>query len=197
MAEAYLRMLLAAEGVVAECSSRGMYVWAWEPGASAAPLALELMASEGAHSITQHRAIQLTEDELRAADLAIVMTRAHREALEETPAAEGVDVRLLTSFVDGGAEDVPDPYFGRARTPAPLRLPATAAQARAGAPYPHRRSVSLGAPCAQGIEDYARCFEMMRPALHALAARLAAHQRTRHSDSDSGLLAAALRAPEN
>ncbi len=135
MAEAYLRMLLAAEGVVAECSSRGMYVWAWEPGASAAPLALEVMASEGAHSITQHRAIQLTEDELRAADLAIVMTRAHREALEETPAAEGVDVRLLTSFVDGGAEDVPDPYFGRARTPTPLPLPATAAQARAGAPY--------------------------------------------------------------
>ena len=142
-------MLLAAEGVDAECSSRGMYVWAWEPGASAAPLALELMASEGAHSITQHRAMQLTEDELRAADLAIVMTRAHREALEETPAAEGVDVRLLTSFVDGGAEDVPDPYFGRARTPTLSPLPATAAQARVVA-NAHRRSVSRGAPVCAG-----------------------------------------------
>ncbi|MBI3763715.1 MAG: low molecular weight protein arginine phosphatase [Chloroflexi bacterium] len=97
-----------AAGVAAEewtISSAG--TWAVD-GFPATAHALEAVAAKGI-DLAPHRSRLLNEASLDAADLVLVMTRSHREAiLAECPSAAG-KVYLLSQMV-GQTFDVRDPY---------------------------------------------------------------------------------------
>lgn len=77
-------------------------------GLPAAPHALAVMAAKGI-DLTPHRSRILTEASLNAADLVLVMTASHREAiLAEFPSAAG-KVYLLSQMT-GQTFDIHDPY---------------------------------------------------------------------------------------
>ena len=112
LAEAALRKELAAAGlgdqVVVDSAGTGD----WNIGKPPDP---RMFQAAGATGLTlQGRARQLTADDLRDADLVLVMDRTN---LADVRALAPNDqtrskVRLFLEFAGQGATDVPDPYYG-------------------------------------------------------------------------------------
>lgn len=107
MAAGLLRRRLAVAGLSDEYEVRSAGTWA-ATGAPAAPYARQVMAERGI-DITHHRAREISPADIASADLILVMTEAHREAL----VAEFPDARARTYLLSemiGKRYDIADPY---------------------------------------------------------------------------------------
>lgn len=131
MAEAVLRERLAREGLEATVDSAG--ISNEEEGNDADPRALATLNDAG-YQLEGHRANQVTEQQLREADLVLAMTSQHASATRRLTDRFGIDVpvRLWGEYYphsdddgngqeahersgtrSGGASlDVPDPWYG-------------------------------------------------------------------------------------
>lgn len=107
MAEGLLRQRLAAEGLGDAYDVRSAGTWAVS-GRSASRYAEQVMADRGI-DISTHVARDITADLVADADLILVMTDAHREAiLAEFPNAQP-KTYLISQMIDKHY-DIADPY---------------------------------------------------------------------------------------
>lgn len=107
MAAGLMQHRLETDGLDGKYEVRSVGTWAME-GVPAAPGARYVMAERGI-DLTQHRARSIDREAVSAADLILVMTEVHREAL----VAEFVDARskvYLLSEMIGKRYDIADPY---------------------------------------------------------------------------------------
>lgn len=99
----------AADFPADEWTIRSAGTWAGE-GLPAARNSLEVLAQQGI-TLGAHRSHSLTEADLSAANVVLVMTRGQQEAIvAEFPRAAAKVV--LLSQLAGPAYDIPDPYGG-------------------------------------------------------------------------------------
>ncbi len=107
MAEGIFRKMLEERGLadVVEVDSAG--TWALE-GRPPTPLAVKAVADMGV-DISGHRARTVTVDDLRDADLVLVMEEAHRQSLFYLAPEHLHKVYLLSEMV-GRHEGIADPY---------------------------------------------------------------------------------------
>ncbi len=109
MAAAFLKRLVADRGEAEQWQIQSAGTWAIPdlPATSSA----RLVSQAGGIDLTGHRAQPLTGDMLRAADLILVMTRFHLEALRaEFPEVAGKT--YLISQLIGQMFDIDDPVNG-------------------------------------------------------------------------------------
>ncbi len=107
MAAGLLRHRLQAAGLDGAYEVRSVGTWA-VTGAPASSHAEQVMARRGI-DISHHRAREVTAADILEANLILVMTEVHREALlAEFPAARG-KTYLLSEMV-GKRYDIADPY---------------------------------------------------------------------------------------
>ena len=109
MAEAALRAELierTAEGYWT-VSSAGVFA---TPGEMPTPEAIQAMAECG-YSVRDHRSRMLDHTLADAADLILVMTRAHRETVQARFPEHAHKVHLLSEMI-GADFDISDPYGG-------------------------------------------------------------------------------------
>ncbi len=107
MAEGIFRKMLEEHGLadVVEVDSAG--TWALE-GQPPTPLAVEAVAAMGVE-IGDHRARAVTAEDLREADLVLVMEEAHRRSLFYLSPEFAHKVFLLSEMT-GEHEEIADPY---------------------------------------------------------------------------------------
>lgn len=106
MAEGLLRLRLAATGGDSGVVVSSAGTWAVD-GQPATPHAVTTLAERGG-DIANHRSREVTLEMVTAADLVLVMTSGHLEAIRaEFPVAR--DKTLLMSQLAGGRWDVEDP----------------------------------------------------------------------------------------
>jgi protein-tyrosine phosphatase len=106
MAEAFLKHILAREGLAADYAVRSAGVWATD-GRPASSHAIQVMARRGI-DISDHRAHSLTRADVEKADLILVMASEHAEAIEMLLPQYKPKIHLLSEMV-GGHYDIPDP----------------------------------------------------------------------------------------
>lgn len=110
MAEALMKHLWDGGpcGATPEIYSAGLSVF---NGGEASPNAREVLMEEGV-DVSSHVSTEITGDHIRSADLIIVMTRGHREALVNMAPDAEAKVRLLKSFDSqaAGDPDIRDPF---------------------------------------------------------------------------------------
>jgi len=107
MAVGFMKELLKAQGLEEECEVTSAGTWAVEDHPPA-PLAAEVMAERGV-DISSHRSHSLTLRDMEDADLVVVMTQGHKEALSlELPQGKG-KIYLLSELA-GEKYDIEDPY---------------------------------------------------------------------------------------
>ncbi len=107
MAVGLTENLLKADGREGEYEVRSAGTWTLE-GRPATPLAVEVMAERGI-DISSHRSHRLTPQDMEEADLVVVMTQGHKEALTlEFPQAE--EKICLLAELAGKSHDIEDPY---------------------------------------------------------------------------------------
>ena len=107
MAVGFTKELLKARGREEEYEVTSAGTWAVEDHPPA-PLAVEVMAERGV-DISSHRSHRLTPRDMEDADLVVVMTQGHKEALalEFTQAKEKI---YLLAELAGKSHDIEDPY---------------------------------------------------------------------------------------
>ncbi len=109
MAAAFLLKAITERSNVANWRINSAGTWA-EPGLPATSLAQTIMAERGL-DISQHRARIIDAIMLRTADVILVMTKNHLEALQaEFPKVSG-KIFLLSQLV-GQVYDIKDPFGG-------------------------------------------------------------------------------------
>ena len=109
MSAVLLNAKISRMGDADKLIARSAGTWAME-NQPASGHAITVMAERGV-DISKHRGRMVTRDELAAADVVIVMTRSHRDALS----AEFPDSRLklhLMSELKERTFDIDDPYGG-------------------------------------------------------------------------------------
>lgn len=107
MTEGFFKRRLEEEGKESAYRVRSAGTWAVE-GTPASPNTIHAMAEHGI-DLSKHQAHLLTVEDVREADLVVVMEEEHARAiLRELPEEEG-KVHLLTE-VAGREGDVEDPY---------------------------------------------------------------------------------------
>ena len=109
MAEAFLKGILAREGLATDYMVRSAGVWAAN-GRPASPYAIQVMAERGM-DISGHRAHSLTQADVEKADLILAMTSGHAEAIETLLPQYKPKIHLL-SEMGGRRHDIPDPGGG-------------------------------------------------------------------------------------
>ena len=109
MAEAFLKRILAREGLAADYAVRSAGVWAAD-GRPASPYAIQVMARRGI-DISGHRAHSLTRADVEEADLILAMASEHTEAIETLLPQYKPKIHLLSEMA-GSHYDVPDPGGG-------------------------------------------------------------------------------------
>lgn len=109
MAEAFLKHILAREGLAADYAVRSAGVWA-SAGRPASPYAIQVMARRGI-DIGDHRAHSLTRADVEEADLILVMASEHAEAIETLLPQYKPKIHLLSEMA-GRHHDIPDPAGG-------------------------------------------------------------------------------------
>jgi protein-tyrosine phosphatase len=109
MAEGLLRDQLAQQGLDTRCRVDSAGVWAVDDH-PASENAVAVMAERGI-DITDHVAHTLTAHDVTEADLILVMTRQHAQAIRNTWPQYHWKVHLLSEMV-GRRKDVRDPYGG-------------------------------------------------------------------------------------
>jgi protein-tyrosine-phosphatase len=107
MAEALLKQRLEREGLTGwEVESAG--TWTVD-GAPASRYAIQVMAERGV-DIATHRSRQLHRVLLEQADVVLVMTQGHAEALRLEFPDQADKVFLLSEMKEGQRYDIEDPY---------------------------------------------------------------------------------------
>ena len=110
----------AAQGILASCAkARGMALTldsagtaAYHVGNHADPRSISELASRGIDIQSQH-ARQVNESDFEHFDWLIAMDRSNlNNLLAQCPLSLSHKVRLFSSFVNDGGEDVADPYYG-------------------------------------------------------------------------------------
>jgi protein-tyrosine-phosphatase len=109
MAEAFLKRILAREGLAADYAVRSAGVWAAD-GRPASPYAIQVMARRGI-DISDHRAHSLTRTDVEEADLILVMASEHAEVIETLLPQYKPKIHLLSEMT-GRHYDIPDPGGG-------------------------------------------------------------------------------------
>jgi protein-tyrosine-phosphatase len=108
-AEALLRQRLEREGLTGwEVESAG--TWTVD-GRPASHYAIQVMAERGL-DLTPHRSRGVSRAMIEQADLVLVMTRNHVEALRLEFPQHAARIRLLSEMKDGRRYDIKDPYGG-------------------------------------------------------------------------------------
>jgi protein-tyrosine-phosphatase len=107
MAAGLLRARLEADGRADEYRVLSAGTWA-EPGRPASPYAQRVMAERGI-DISDHRTREISAELVDTADLILVMTRAHREALAAEFPEAASRIYLLSEMI-GKTYDIADPY---------------------------------------------------------------------------------------
>jgi len=109
MAQALLKRRLEQEGL-SDWVVESAGTWALT-GAPASRYALQLMAERGL-DLADHRARELNGSMLEQADLVLVMTGNHSEALRQEFPGQAEKIHMLSQMKDGQRIDVEDPYGG-------------------------------------------------------------------------------------
>jgi protein-tyrosine phosphatase len=109
MAEAFLKRILAREGLAAGYAVRSAGVWAAD-GRPASFYAIQVMARRGI-DISGHRAHNLTQADVEEAALILVMASEHAKPIETLLPQHKPKIRLL-SEMEGRHYDIPDPGGG-------------------------------------------------------------------------------------
>ena len=109
MAEAFLKRILAREGLVTDYTVRSVGVWAAN-GRPASSYAIQVMAGRGI-DIRGHHAHSLTRTDVEEADLILAMASEHVEAIETLLPQYKSKIHLLSEMV-GRHYDIPDPGGG-------------------------------------------------------------------------------------
>jgi protein-tyrosine-phosphatase len=109
MAEALLRRRLENEGY-ADWIVESVGTWTDE-GRPASLFAVQLMAANG-FDLSSHRSQRISRARMEAADLILVMTQNHAEALCTEFPAYANKVFLVSEMENGRRVDVDDPYGG-------------------------------------------------------------------------------------
>ena len=109
MAEAFLKRILAREGLAKDYVVRSAGVWAAN-GRPASPYAIQVMARRGI-DISGHRAHSLTRGDVEEADLILAMTSEHAEVIETLLPQYKPKIHLLSEMT-GRHYDIPDPGGG-------------------------------------------------------------------------------------
>jgi protein-tyrosine-phosphatase len=109
MAEAFLKRILAREGLVTDYTVRSVGVWAAN-GRPASAYAIQVMAGRGI-DIRSHHAHSLTRTDLEEADLILAMASEHVEAIETLLPQYKPKIHLLSEMA-GRHYDIPDPGGG-------------------------------------------------------------------------------------
>jgi len=109
MAEAFLKRILAREGLATDYAVRSVGVWAAD-GQPASPYAIQVMARRGI-DISGHRAHSLTQADVDAADLILAMASEHVEAIETLLPQYKPKIHLLSETA-GRHDDIADPMGG-------------------------------------------------------------------------------------
>ncbi len=106
MAEAFLKRILAREGLATDYAVRSAGVWAAD-GRSASAYAIQVMARRGI-DISGHRAHSLIQADVEEADLILAMASEHAEAIETLLPQYKPKTHLLSEMA-GRHYDIPDP----------------------------------------------------------------------------------------
>lgn len=109
MAEALLRRRLENEGYV-DWIVESVGTWT-DDGRPASLFAVQLMASNGL-DLSSHRSQRIGPARMEAADLILVMTQNHAEALCTEFPTHAHKVFLVSEMENGHRVDVDDPYGG-------------------------------------------------------------------------------------
>jgi protein-tyrosine-phosphatase len=109
MAEAFLKRILAREGLATDYAVRSAGVWAAN-GRPASPYAIQVMARRGI-DISSHRAHSLTQADVEEADLILAMASEHVEVIETLLPQYKPKIHLLSEMA-GRHYDIPDPGGG-------------------------------------------------------------------------------------
>jgi protein-tyrosine phosphatase len=109
MAEAFLKHILAREGLATDYVVRSAGVWAMD-GRPASSYAIQVMARRGM-DISGHRAHGLTRADVEEADLILAMASEHAEAIETLLPQYKPKIHLLSEMA-GRRYDIPDPGGG-------------------------------------------------------------------------------------
>jgi protein-tyrosine-phosphatase len=109
MAEALLRRRLDDEGYV-DWVVESVGTWT-DDGRPASLFAIQLMAANG-FDLSSHRSQRINRARMEAADLILVMTQHHAEALRMEFPAQAHKLFLLSEMENGRRTDVDDPYGG-------------------------------------------------------------------------------------
>ena len=107
MAKGFLDQRLKEEGSSDTYRVQSAGTWAVE-GAPASGNSIHTMADYGI-DLSSHRAHLLSREDIREADLVLVMEEAHREAITSQLPEEAAKIHLL-SEVAGESGDIEDPY---------------------------------------------------------------------------------------
>lgn len=107
MAAALARRALAERGLSGRVAvfSAGLFAW---PGDPASPQAMTVMREMGI-DLHQHRARQLTPQDVAAADLVLVMTAGHHRQVRQLAPEAGDRIHTLAAYA-GADADVDDPF---------------------------------------------------------------------------------------
>jgi protein-tyrosine-phosphatase len=79
------------------------------PGQPASPQAIEALRVQGI-DISGHRAAQVDEDMLRAADIILTMTAGHKQIIKLMDPAAADKVFTLKEYIGGDKSDISDPF---------------------------------------------------------------------------------------
>lgn len=109
MAEALLRRRLENEGYV-DWIVESAGTWT-DDGKPASLFAVQLMAANS-FDLSSHRSQRISRARMEAADLILVMTQNHAEALRMEFPAHAHKVFLVSEMENGSRVDVDDPYGG-------------------------------------------------------------------------------------
>jgi protein-tyrosine-phosphatase len=109
MAEGLIRSRIEAEGLEGRVSVSSAGTWT-DSGVPATQNAVAALAERGL-DISSHRSREVSEDMMQGADLILVMTGSHLQALTAEFPGQSDRVRLLSSLA-GGAWDIADPVGG-------------------------------------------------------------------------------------
>jgi protein-tyrosine phosphatase len=114
MVETVARVELARAGIAAEVASAGTE--SYHVGEGADPRAIEMAEMHG-YPLARHRARQVRAADFDDFDLVLAMDRVNlRALLRHRPREDAREAELFLAHVGfGGADEVPDPYYGGRR----------------------------------------------------------------------------------
>ena len=109
MAEAFLKRILAREGLATDYAVRSAGVWAAD-GRPASFYAIQVMARRGI-DISGHRAHSMTQADVEEADLILAMASEHAQPIKTLLPQYMPKIHLLSEMA-GRHHDIPDPAGG-------------------------------------------------------------------------------------